>query len=252
MFWTPITPPKKIEVLPPSLPRMKTQTLPVNQVRELDKKAELQFGIPSLILMENAGLGLARCIRSFLIPPINQCNVVMVCGTGNNGGDAFVAARHLFRQEIVASVFLVGEESHLKGDAEINFRIIKKLGLSIEPISRFTEKQIQWSRLPVLVVDAILGTGFQSELREPALSAVQTINKFKRGHNCSVKVLSVDIPTGLDGDKGPIGKDVVRADMTVTLACLKPGLLLKESKEFVGRVEVVDIGIPESLYKGEL
>lgn len=228
---------------------MKTRTLSVKQARELDKLAESKFGIPSLILMENAGIELAHHIRNFMIPPINQCKVAMLCGTGNNGGDAFVAARHLLQQEIAAKVFLVGEESSLKGDAAVNFRIIKSLGISIETLARFELRKNEWNRLPVLIVDAILGTGFESPLREPALSAVRLINNFKKNHNCSVKVLAVDVPTGLNGDLGVVEKDIVRADMTVSLACLKPGLLTVEAKQFVGRIEVVDIGIPEIIYR---
>ncbi|MCG3203389.1 MAG: Bifunctional NAD(P)H-hydrate repair enzyme Nnr [Elusimicrobia bacterium] len=226
---------------------MKTKILTVDQSRQLDKKAQTEFDIPLLILMENAGHQLAEHIRLALIPPINQCQVVILAGKGNNGGDTFVAARHLLQKNIRSQIFLVGDESELKAEAEINFRIIRKLGLSVEPLSAIDRAQNKWDRLPVLIVDGILGTGFTPPLKEPVTTAIRWINKFKKNHNCNVKVLAVDIPSGLHGDNGPIEQDIVRADLTITFACFKPGLLKSESKNYVGRLEVVDIGIPETL-----
>ncbi len=227
---------------------MKIQTLSVDQARKLDTRAESEFGIPLLLLMENAGIGLAGYIRQYMIPPINRCRVAMICGTGNKAGDAFVAARHLYQTGILCDVFLVGEEPRMKEEAAINFRIIKNLGIPCKPIGEFEKETQRWSFVPVLIIDALLGTGFKAPLREPFLSAVRRINKFKKLHNCSVKVVAVDLPSGLDGDEGPLNEDVVRADLTVTFACLKKGMSKPEARAFVGRAEVVDIGIPEKLF----
>ncbi len=217
--------------------------------RRLDERAELEIGIPSLVLMENAGIGLAHFIRNAMIPPINSCKVVMLCGTGKNGGDAFTAARHLFQASIRPMVFLVGDEAKLEGDAAVNYRIIQRLGISCEPFANFTGRQGEWNRMPVLMVDAVMGTGFKPPLRDPIKSVTREINRFRKSHTTTTKVLAVDVPTGLNADTGEVEADTVRADMTVTMACLKPGLAKPESRPYVGRTEVVDIGIPESLYQ---
>ena len=228
---------------------MRIRTLSVEQTRRIDQRAQSEIGIPSIVLMENAGIGLAHHIRNYIIPPINICKVVMICGKGNNAGDAFAAARHLFQQSIRPLVFLVEDEARLEGDAAINYRIIRRLGISCEPLANFSTHQAGWNRVPVLLIDAVLGTGFKMPLREPAISATREINRFKKMHVVSVKVLAVDVPSGLDGDSGAAEADTVRADMTVTFACLKPGLVKPEARPYVGRTEVVDIGIPESLYQ---
>lgn len=230
---------------------MKPAILSVEKTRALDARATEEFGIPSLILMENAGRSLADHIRQFMIPPIDKCRVVMVCGTGNNGGDAFVAARHLLQKGIAPHIFLVGETADLKNDAAVNYRIIGKLGIACDSFSLFKNKQKEWNGLPVLIIDALLGTGFKTPLREPATEAIREVNRFKKIHNVVVKVLAVDIPSGLHGDQGWVGPDIVRADMTVTFACLKTGLTSPEARPFVGRVEVVDIGIPNKLLQEE-
>jgi len=228
---------------------MRIRTLSVELARRLDKRAQTEIGLPSIVLMENAGIGLAHHIRNTMIPPINICKVAMICGTGNNGGDGFAAARHLFQQSIRPIVFLAGEETMLKGDAAVNYRIIRRLGITCESMANFSAHQSEWNRVPILIIDALVGTGFRPPLRDPLKSVTREINRFKKMHTTSVKVLAVDIPSGLDGDSGAAEEDTVRADMTVALACLKPGLVKPESRPFVGRTEVVDIGIPESLYQ---
>lgn len=201
--------------------------------------------------MENAGIGLARHIRHFLIAPTNKCKIIMLCGTGNNGGDAFAAARHLVQSNLHPEIFLVGEETSMKEEAAVNFRIIKKLGVKVEPVDHFEKKQKEWSGTPVLIVDAIMGIGFKSPLRPTVQGLIKELNRFKKFHNCAVKILAVDIPSGLDGDEGPQSDDIIRADVTVSFACSKKGMVKPESRPYVGRVEVVDIGIPEALFQGE-
>lgn len=226
----------------------KIPTLPTERVRALDREAEHEFGIPSLLLMENAGRGLAGYIRQFLIPPIDKCRLVMVCGTGNNGGDAFAAARHLFQTDLIPEILLTGEPENITGDAAVNYRIITALGISISPFSTFDKKKRDWNGLPVLIVDAMLGTGFKAPLRPAVSQAVRSINEFKKFHNAVVKVLAVDVPSGFDGDNGPT-EETMKADFTVTFACYKPALVKPEFRSHVGRLEVVDIGIPAKLLK---
>jgi NAD(P)H-hydrate epimerase len=222
-------------------------TLSVKQARELDRRATADYGIPSLLLMESAGRELAKVVERSLISPIQMCNVAFVCGTGNNGGDGFAAARHLLRRGTASTVFLLGAESSLTPDAAVNFRIIQKLGIPVFPFDEFAKKRREWDRRPVLVVDAILGTGFKPPLRPAILQAIREIEDLKKNHTSSVRVVAVDIPSGLSGDDGPVAETAVPADLTVTFACNKPGLLLPEARPFAGRVEVIDIGIPPEL-----
>ena len=226
---------------------MKTVTLSVRQARDLDRRSQDEFGIPPLLLMESAGQILANVVQASLIPPTQMCRVVFLCGTGNNGGDGFVAARHLFQRGVPSEVFLVGEERSLAADAAVNYRIIRQLGLPVAPVADFDAARREWERKPVVLVDAILGTGLKLPLRDPAAAAIRLVNEFRKSHNSTVRVIAVDIPSGLDGDEGPVQPDVVRANTTVTFACYKPGLLKPASHPFVGRLEIGDIGVPEKL-----
>jgi len=226
---------------------MRPTTLSVKQSRELDRRAYSDYGIPTLLLMENAARTLAECIQKAIIQPILRCQIVFICGAGNNGGDGFAAARHLHQQATRFTMFFLGAESNLTADAAVNFRIIKKLGIPIHPFSEFNAMKVAWDRNPVLLIDALLGTGFKMPLRASVTDAIRQINDFKKHHTSTVKVLAVDLPSGLNGDTGPMGRDTVNADYTVTLACNKPGLLKPESRAFAGRVEVIDIGVPAEL-----
>ena len=228
---------------------MRPATLSVKQSRELDKRAIADYGIPSLLLMENAARTLAEVIQRFMIQPIERCQVVFVCGAGNNGGDGFAAARHLLQAGTKSTIFFLGTESNLSEDAAVNFRIIKKLGIPVFPFSEFASQKAKWDRNPVLLIDAILGTGFKTPLRAMVVNAIREINDFKKNHIGTVRFLSVDVPSGLSGDDGPVSEDAIRADVTVTLACNKVGLLKPESRPDVGRLEVNDIGIPADLVR---
>lgn len=228
---------------------MRPATLTVKQSRELDARALKDYDIPSLLLMENAARTLAETVQRFLIQPIERCQVVFVCGSGNNGGDGFAAARHLLQSGTRSLIFFAGNESNLTEDAAVNFRIIKKLGIPVLPFSAFATEKEKWNRNPVLLIDAIIGTGFRSPLRAPIADAIRQINDFKKTHIGTVRVLAVDVPSGLSGDEGPISEDTIRADVTVTLACNKVGLLKPESRPYVGRLEVIDIGIPAELVR---
>jgi NAD(P)H-hydrate epimerase len=228
---------------------MKTATLSVSQSRELDKKAEKQFGIPSLILMENAGRGIADFAYQMLSRPTNLSAVFIMAGIGNNGGDALVAARHLFQKDIIPSIYLCGDPTKFPTDASINFRIIQKLGLEIFSIDKFSESLKKQGNQDLLIIDGLLGTGFVPPLRYPIDEAIRQMNKAKIDNPRSVKILSIDIPSGLSGDKGPVGEEIVRADLTVTFACYKPGLLKMASRSFVGQLEVLDIGIPKNIFQ---
>ena len=226
---------------------MRPTTLSVKQSRELDRRSLSDYGIPGLLLMENAARTLAECIHKAIVQPIQRCQLVFICGAGNNGGDGFAAARHLHQQGTKFMMFFLGTEANLSADAAVNFRIIKKLGIPIHPFSEFASKKAAWDRNPVLLIDALLGTGFKTPLRSSVTDAIRQINDFKKHHTSTVRILAVDLPSGLNGDTGPMGRDTVCADVTITLACNKPGLVKPESRAYAGRVEVIDIGVPAEL-----
>lgn len=182
------------------------------------------FGLSRLQLMENAGKAVADEIQK----RFKEGSIVVFAGLGNNGGDGFVAARHLKGFDI--EVFLLGKSSEIRTDiARKNFEILRRAEFKIREIDRIPDFEAD------IVVDAMLGTGVRGELREPFKSAVEVINS----KDCFV--VAVDLPTGLDPDTGYYSS-AVKADLTVTFHKAKPGLL--KAKELVGELVVRDIGIP--------
>ena len=210
------------------------------QVRDLDRTAIERFGIPGIVLMENAGRGATR----FLLRELNsaEARIGIVCGKGNNGGDGFVIARHLALTHRSGEVILLGEPGAFRrpGDAGTNFEIVEKMGLRITPASRLTDLEQAFARFDI-VVDAILGTGLEGEVRGLARDAIEALNDSRPG-----QVFAVDTPSGLDCDTGaPLGV-AVRADSTATFAAMKRGFLQPHAREYTGKVEVVGIGCPGS------
>lgn len=211
-----------------------------DQMRELDRKAIQELGIPSVCLMELAGLAVARETEALIE---GGGPVVVVAGRGNNGGDGYVAARHLANRGLETQVLVLAPEEQIAGDARINLDIILRMGLLV----RFLATPVRWEvyrdhlERASVVVDALLGTGLRGEVREPARAAIEVLNKAAK------RVVAVDVPSGLDCDTGqPLGL-AVRATVTVTFARAKVGLLQDASTPYVGRLVVADIGIPPSL-----
>lgn len=212
-------------------------------VRELDRLATAQYGIPSLVLMENAGRGAADVLCELGV----QGPVGIICGRGNNGGDGFVVARHLDLRGIPVRVVSLVPLEHYRGDALVNAQIAKASGLpwsefptasADEEIGRQLEQELgscDW------LVDAMLGTGAQGTLRSPHREIVRWCNSL------SVNRCALDIPTGLDCDTGSASDPTFRADHTVTFAAIKPGLLWPEAQQFTGQVHLADIGVPRVL-----
>lgn len=211
------------------------------QMREIDRRAIEEYGIPGIVLMENAGLRVVETIRA--ICP--QGYVVILCGSGNNGGDGFVAARHLLRERDVR-VWLTAAPESYRGDARTNLDILCKLGVplfSLREAGALARLEAELAGAE-LVVDALLGTGVNREV-DPLLAAIiETVNRKARS------VLAVDVPSGVCADTGRILGVAVRADLSVTFALPKRGLLLYPGAAYTGRLEVVDIGIPPALLSG--
>jgi len=214
------------------------------QVRELDRRATQDYGIPSVVLMENAGRG-AALVAAEMLGKTGGKSVVIFCGKGNNGGDGYVVARHL--RNLGAGVEVVvacpPEEIESESDAGVNLCIIRKMGL---PLHIASDENGQFlagdlAKKADLIVDALLGTGLSGEVREPYLSLIRLINAADK------PVLSIDIPSGLDANTGNVLRAAVRATRTATFVLPKVGFDVAEGPAHVGCVTVVDIGVPKEL-----
>lgn len=217
-------------------------------VRELDRLATEEFGIPSSLLMENASFHLAD-IALHMLREVNNPRVLILCGPGNNGGDGLALARHLHNAFARVEVILASADSAYRGDAAMNLAIVRQMGLSVtnaveHDAAAAMRRAIDTLGPPDLVIDALLGTGASESLREPIRGLIREINRLAGN---GPLVLAVDLPSGLDCDTGePLGA-AVHADVTVTFCGLKSGFLALSAQEYIGDVVVVDIGAPREL-----
>ena len=217
--------------------------LSVAQTREVDRRAVEEYGMDSIVLMENAAIGLCGHVLDMLSEVMGP-RVLICCGPGNNGGDGFALARHLHNHGIPISVVRTISSEEYAGDAGSNLRIIERMGIEIISIDAFLDQQTHPSF--TLIVDALFGTGLGRAIEGQAGELVQWINA--AGTRSGVQVLAVDTPSGLDAQSGkPIGSNLIHADRTVTFAGLKPGMARMEAIEFLGDVHVVSIGAPVEL-----
>jgi len=210
------------------------------QVRALDRLAIETYGVPGIVLMENAGRGAAEVLLSLVV----NGKVVICCGKGNNGGDGLVVARHLDNHRVAVQILLFTRPEKLSGDAENNYQIAARSELPItilgdeefEPgiVSGILE-EADW------IVDALYGTGLQGPVRPPLDGVIDAINASGR------KVLAVDLPSGLDCDTGQPMGPTIRADHTVTFVAPKKGFDAPVAQAWLGQVHVVDIGAPRVL-----
>lgn len=204
------------------------------EMREIDRWAIEEIGVPGMLLMENAGLGVVAAVEE-LAACGQERRVLVFCGRGNNGGDGMVAARHLRNRGFQVEVYLLGEASEVRGDARVNLRILPGFGLEARTLRE--KRELQRIRRGGIVVDALLGTGISGPVRGFTADVIAWINRAR------MPVVSVDLPSGLNGDDGTF-VTCVHADVTATMAALKRGLLLPPGREMAGDVRVVDIGSP--------
>jgi hydroxyethylthiazole kinase-like uncharacterized protein yjeF len=200
-------------------------------MRALDRRAMEEGGIPGVVLMENAG----RAVFEFLADrygPAQGRAFCVLCGTGNNGGDGFVAARHLKLAGAQVAVELVGDPERIKGDARVHFEIMTRMGLRPGPPAPNSGGDGRGA----VVVDALLGTGIQGAPRGETAEAIRRINA------APGPVIAVDIPSGVDSDTGATPGEAVRAAATVTFAYPKLGMFLAPGALCVGELIVRDIG----------
>lgn len=212
------------------------------QMNKIDRQTHDVYGIPTIILMENAGSAVARAALE-MVPRKAHPVASIFCGKGNNGGDGFVAARHLINKGWKSHVYLLGKVGQLTGDARTNFNILTKMGQKIrEIISLKPLKKIGSSLTKVdLIIDAIFGIGLNGLVREPQKSIILLLNSTKK------PILSVDVPSGLDATTGKIHGVCIQAARTVTFALPKHGFFKGQGPEFIGQLSTADIGIPKEL-----
>ncbi len=214
----------------------------VREMREIDRGAIKELGIPGVVLMENAGQSVVSAMEDFFGLE-NVRKVTVVCGKGNNGGDGFVVSRCLTNQKINVDTYIVGDISSFAGDAKRNLDIIKGLGL--KPKVLRNRSDLRKLRLSLsdsdIVVDAIFGTGFSGRISGIGEKVVKEMNQ------SGLNIVSVDTPSGVDSNNGNISGEAVKADLTVTMGLPKTGQFLYPARHYVGELYVADIGFPEQV-----
>ncbi len=223
---------------------MTPTTLTRAQSRRVDRLAMEKYGISGLVLMENAGRGVAdRLCEMGIDGPIVIC-----CGKGNNAGDGFVIARHLDLRGFDVRVLLWAAPAELVGDAATNFHILQQTDV---PIEVFTARH-DAARLDELlagaawIVDALLGTGARGEPRSPIDAVIDQLNA------ATAPKLAVDLPSGLDCDTGEPAVHTIRAAATCTFVAAKPGFFVAGAEQYTGELHVLDIGAPPALVRDVL
>lgn len=216
------------------------------QMKELEALLINTYGMPEIVLMENAGRSMAEYLVTTSIDfdcEIDDINIVIVAGYGNNGGDGFVLARHLLNRGIKVKIFIPGNNANFSESAKINYEILKHMGASMFHI--ISERD--WYRFQValnfadIIIDALHGTGLHGKLREDSKKCIKFINE------SSAYTISVDIPSGLNADTGVVNDICVEPMYTFSLGLPKVGLFLHEGPSVSGTIINLDIGIAPEL-----
>lgn len=216
-------------------------------LRELDRRAIEDFGLPGLVLMEHAGAGAARTLVSWLAREGRAPGrVAVVCGTGNNGGDGAVVARWLAAGGLDVRVFVIDSESALRGDARSAHEILARCGARARFEPTLGELERELAECDTLV-DALLGTGAKGAPREPCASWIRALVR-RRSEGASVAAL--DLPSGFDADTGTVESFAVEADLTLSFAAPKLGFARSGAERWLGELFVLPIGVPRRAYDG--
>jgi NAD(P)H-hydrate epimerase len=212
------------------------------QMREADRAAIEDIGLPSLVLMENAGRQVVAAMEAGFEEQLNG-RVAVLCGRGNNGGDGFVVARTLLQRGIDTAVFVIGALSAVRGDARLNLDILGRLGVTVVEIDDEQSWELHFSEISKcsLIVDAIFGTGLTAPVAGMMETVIADVNA------AEIPIVSIDLPSGLSADTPNLIGDCVDASMTVTLSAPKLPLVLPPGEAFAGDVVIADIGIPYEL-----
>jgi hydroxyethylthiazole kinase-like uncharacterized protein yjeF len=209
------------------------------QMREADRRTIDEIGIPSLVLMENAGRQAVAAMEA-MYSDLSDRQVAVLCGRGSNGGDGFVVARTFVQRGIDVSVFLIGRVADVRGDARVNLEILGRLGLTVVEVADSQAWELHFSEVSdcTLIVDAIFGTGLNAPIAGFIESVVADVNA------SGIPVVAIDLPSGLSADSPePIGPSI-EASLTVTLAAPKLPLVLPPAETRAGDIVIADIGIP--------
>ncbi len=215
------------------------RVLNTQQMREADRRTIDEVGIPSIVLMENAGRQAVAAMEA-AFEDLSTSHVGVVCGRGNNGGDGFVVARTLVQRGVETSVFILGSVADVRGDARTNLEVLGRIGLTVVEITNAQEWELHFSEISrcEMLVDAILGTGFHGQLSGLLETVVADIN------GLGVPIIAIDLPTGLSADSADVEGEAIEASMTVTLAAPKIPLILPPADSHSGDLVIADIGIP--------
>ena len=214
------------------------------EVRELDRMAIEEAGVPSLLLMENAGRACADLLQDWMEASSSEDRVLCLCGPGNNGGDGLVIARTLWNRGFEARAVFLGTQARLEAcgeDVTLNARLWRSLGRELEFVEPEQGEEFLRTQDRGIWVDAIFGTGLSRELSGPWKKIVETINRLSR------RVLAVDVPSGLDADTGAVLGACVRASATVSFVAPKKGFFTDQGPEHCGEIHQAEIGIPRFL-----
>ena len=219
------------------------------QIQDLDHKTIKTYGIPGVVLMENAGRGAAEQVLRYFPQvraggdPLVKGRVAILAGPGNNGGDGFVIARYLKNWGVRTTVYLLASKKDVKGDALTNLQAWHTMEGELEEVTSadhfFSIKQ-ELSQAN-LIVDAILGTGLHSAVTGLIKEVIAFINEQTR------PVMAIDIPSGIDATTGKVLGDAVQATLTTTFGLAKIGQMVEPGASYVGQLEVIDISIPRNL-----
>ena len=213
-----------------------------SEMQEMDRLTIEEMGIPGVVLMENAARGASRVFLAHFAPPPDS-RVLILCGRGNNGGDGYVMARVLHKNGLKVAVLVLAEFNKIAGDALVNLKILRRMGLDILEV---TSEQ-QWKKQRRLlkdcdfIIDGLLGTGLNSPVRGFYARVIEEVNRVDK------PVTAIDIPSGLNADTGQVMGVAVQAELTVTFGFPKIGHLVYPGAGLVGRLVGIDIGIPDAV-----
>jgi len=216
------------------------KSVSAEMMSEIDKRAREEYGLTPLFLMENAGTSAAKEIIHSE-KNIEKANIAILCGKGNNGGDGFVISRYLLRQfpGLSLMVYTYDSKSIKDGPAKTNFDELNKIMTSMKDISQITDdnKNIGFN----IIIDAIFGTGFTGNIKEPLASIIDYTNSI------SASKYAIDIPSGLNGTSGKASGIAFTADKTITFGLAKNGFYINDGPDICGEIVIKDIGFPHEL-----
>ena len=228
------------------------KALTAAEMREVDRLTSERFGIPSLQLMETAGASVAEAFRETLSGPRDfPWRIAVLCGKGNNGGDAFVAARHLQVGSLQVRAYMFGKSEELRGDAATNFQRWTEIGGQTTSILDEAAWRAVWPEVAAahVIIDGIFGTGFRGAVSGVVARVIDDVNRHSRKATAAhpAQILAVDTPSGLPSDGQAVEGPLLYAHKTVTFTAPKPGQLISRDADAVGALKVVSIGSPATL-----